>query len=381
MRVMVFGTYDTNVHPRVGILVEGLLRHGVDVVVCNAALGQDGGGSAQAPRREGGVRARVRHAARITELVRRARRLPRPDAVLCGYQGRVDIRVARRLFPHAPLLLDHLESADDVADRTGRPPRAGLRLAMRVEAAAIRIADLVLVDTEEHRRVLAGPDRERALVVPIGAAPPWFDAGRAVGADPAPEVRPIGVDNPLRVIAFGDYSPVQGAPVIGAALRQLDGYPLAVTMVGRGLQLQRTRDLVGQDPRVRWHAWAPDAELPRLVARHDVCLGIFGTGAKALRVVPNKVFQGAAAGCAVVTSDTAPQHRVLGDAARFVPTGNPDALADTLRRLTGHPPEVARLRAAAAEAARERFTPQAVVEPLVERLDSMIGKGVQRAAR
>ena len=49
----------------------------------------------------------------------------------------------------------------------------------------------------------------------------------------------------------------------------------------------------------------PAADLPALVAGHDVCLGIFGTGDKALRVVPNKVFQGAAAGCAIVTSTRA----------------------------------------------------------------------------
>lgn len=376
MRVMVFGTYDTTVHPRVAILVEGLQRQGVDVVVCNAALGQDDAGPARPPRdRQGRARARLRHAGRLGQLVAKTRRLPKPDVVLCGYQGRVDVQVARRLFPHVPLVLDHLASVDDVADRTGRPPRAGLRMAMRIESAAIRAADLVLVDTEEHRRVLGAADRERAVVVPIGAAPHWFDAGRGVGADPAPTPEPASTEHPLRIVAYGCYSPVQGTPVIGAALRQLDGYPLAVTLVGRGLQLQRTRDLVGQDPRVRWHAWVPGSELPRLVARHDVCLGIFGTGAKALRVVPNKVFQGAAAGCAVVTSDTAPQHRLLGGAAHFVPAGNPDALADTLRRLASHPAEVARLRGAAVELARERFTPQAVVEPLVERLETMVGKG------
>ena len=75
----------------------------------------------------------------------------------------------------------------------------------------------------------------------------------------------------------------------------------------------------------------PAANLPALVAGHDVCLGIFGTGDKALRVVPNKVFQGAAAGCAIVTSDTAPQRRALGDAAVLVPPGDPEALAAALR--------------------------------------------------
>lgn len=400
MRVMAFGTYDTTVHPRVGILVEGLRRHGIEVVTCNVPLGHmDAGPMVPPPSAHPGIpRQRIRHARCIAELVAKARRAPRPDVVIVGYQGRLDIQIARRLFPGVPLVLDHLESVDDVADRLGHAAQAELRKVDRIEQAAIAAARLVLVDTEEHRRVLAPAQRDRAVVVPIGAAPVWFDAGRAgpkVSPDPLDDAsaapRPDPLSEPaadfepgfrpgedLRVISVGLYSPVQGAPVIGAALSRLDGYPITVTMIGRGLQAQRTKDLVGPNaPRVTWRTWVPEAELPRLVAAHDVCLGVFGTGAKALRLVPNKVFQGAAAGCAVLTSDTAPQRRLLGAAGLFVPAGDSDALADALRRLAQHPPEVARLRAAAVALARERFVPEAVVEPLVERLREIVDKGVR----
>ena len=103
----------------------------------------------------------------------------------------------------------------------------------------------------------------------------------------------------------------------------------------------------------------PAADLPALVAGHDVCLGIFGTGDKALRVVPNKVFQGAAAGCAIVTSDTAPQRRALGDAAVLVPPGDPEALAAALRRLADDRADLARLRRQARGLARQPFAPDA----------------------
>ncbi|MGC0419110.1 glycosyltransferase family 4 protein [Embleya sp. AB8] len=378
MRVMAFGTYDTTVHPRVGILIEGLRRHGIEVVTCNVPLGHmDAGPMVPPPSVHPGIpRQRIRHARCIAELVAKARRAPRPDVVIVGYQGRLDIQIARRLFPHVPLVLDHLESVDDVADRLGQAAQAELRKVDRIEQAAIAAARLVLVDTEEHRRVLAPQQRDRAVVVPIGASSVWFDAGRK-GAAPAEAAEPTDGVEPtdLRVISFGLYSPVQGAPVIGAALSRLDGYPITVTMIGRGLQAQRTRDLVGPNaPRVTWRTWVPEAELPRLVAAHDVCLGVFGTGAKALRLVPNKVFQGAAAGCAVLTSDTAPQRRLLGAAGLFVPAGDSDALADALRRLAQHPPEATRLRAAAVALARERFVPEAVVEPLVDRLREIVDK-------
>jgi glycosyltransferase involved in cell wall biosynthesis len=110
------------------------------------------------------------------------------------------------------------------------------------------------------------------------------------------------------------------------------------------------------------------ADLPALVAGHDVCLGIFGRGDKALRVVPNKVFQGAAAGCAVVTSDTAPQRRALGECAVLVPPGDPQALAAALRALADDRDRLQALRTGAWTLARERFVPEAVVVPLVQRV-------------
>src|SRR6266516_2310209 len=91
--------------------------------------------------------------------------------------------------------------------------------------------------------------------------------------------------------------------------------PISVTMIGGGQDEAETRAAAAANQAVRWLGWVPATELPALVASHHVCLGIFGTGDKALQVVPNKVFQGAAAGCAIVTSDTPPQRRTLGDAA------------------------------------------------------------------
>jgi glycosyltransferase involved in cell wall biosynthesis len=84
--------------------------------------------------------------------------------------------------------------------------------------------------------------------------------------------------------------------------------------------------------------------------------------------VPNKVYEGAAAGCAVVTSDTPPQRRALAEAACLVPAGDAEALADALRMLADDPDRLADYRTRARLAAKERFTPAAIVWPLRERL-------------
>jgi glycosyltransferase involved in cell wall biosynthesis len=117
---------------------------------------------------------------------------------------------------------------------------------------------------------------------------------------------------------------------------------------------------------VRWIEWVEPADLPRLVAEHDVCLGIFSATAKGRRVVPNKVFQGLAAGCVVVTSDTPPQHRLLADLAVLVPPADPGALSEALVALTD--PAARATANARGCAGRERFRPGAVVPPLVAAL-------------
>ncbi|WP_255371600.1 glycosyltransferase [Cellulosimicrobium sp. CUA-896] len=292
------------------------------------------------------------------ELVVGARRTVRthgrPEVVLVGYMGHFDVVLARVLFPRSTVVLDHLVFAGDTATDRGA---AGLKVRMLhlLDRLATRCADLVLTDTDEHRRMLRRPGR--GVVVPVGAPQAWFDAA------PAPVARHAG--GSLRVVFFGLYTPLQGAPVIGAALAAAvaAGAPIQVTMVGTGQDLPATRRAMEGLGDVTWLEWVEPADLPALVASHDVCLGIFSSTPKGLRVVPNKVYQGLAAGCVVVTSDTRPQRDLLGEHVELVPPADPDALAARLVRLA----ESSDLAAARerATAGRASITPEVVVEPLL----------------
>ena len=360
MRVLLFGTYDTSAHPRVATIAEGMRARGAEVAECNAPLGLDTAarvGMLAQPWRVPALLARI--ARRWATLARTARRLPAPDVVVVGYLGHFDVHLARLIFRRVPVVLDHLVGASDTArDRRldGGPRQVLLRM---IDSAALRAADIVVVDTEEHLAALPPRHRQRAVVVPVGAPSGWHAAARPADQDSS---------EPLRVVFYGLYTPLQGTPVIGAALGRLAGAPIEVTMIGSGQDEAETKAAAAANPAVRWLDWVPAAELPALVAGHHVCLGIFGTGDKARRVVPNKVFQGAAAGCAVVTSDTPPQRRALADAALLVPPGDAEALAAALLRLAGDRAELVRLRGLAHRLAQQRFTPEAIVAPLVSRL-------------
>jgi glycosyltransferase involved in cell wall biosynthesis len=360
-RVLFFGTYDARLYPRIRVLQEGFAALGDEILECNVPLGLDTAMRVRILRRPWLLPILlVRIALAWSRLWLRSRRLPVVDLVVVGYMGHFDVHLARRLWPEVPVVLDHLISASDTALDRGARPGLVVRLLERLDRAALEAADVPCVDTQGHLELIRGEAHDRALVVPVGASEEWFHRPRPTSA------------GPLRVVFFGSFTPLQGAPVIGEAAALLSGErSVQLTLIGRGQDYDATRAAAMANASVEWVDWVDFDELPAVVATHDVCLGIFGTGPKALRVVPNKVFQGAAAGTAIVTSDTRPQRDALDRGAVFVPPGEARALAAALMELAASPGRVAQLRAAAYERAVLSFRPASVTAPLYARVASV----------
>ncbi|HYN56294.1 MAG TPA: methyltransferase domain-containing protein [Motilibacterales bacterium] len=423
-RLLVFGSYDATLHPRVAVLRDGLAARGWHVQELNEPLGAAtadkvaAAGSASAAMRLAGRQ--VRSWAR---LVRRSGGGPAPDVVLVGYMGHADVHLARLRYRRSVIALDHLVGlADTVRDR-----RLGggmkLRLLDLVDRAALRAADVVVVDTPLQAQALPAGARSRAVVVPVGAGREWFAAADRAAADwgadwaaahrrgargqvtavagassPTPgagatsaplpaepallagksaplpaEPALLSGERALRVVFFGLFTPLQGTPTIARAIDVLRDQPIEFTMIGHGQDLAEALALTRGSPRVRWLDWVDAQHLPALVAGHHVSLGIFGTGPKAQRVVPTKVYQGLAAGCAVVTAGT-PATGTLKDAVVSVPPGDPEALADALRHLALDKESltVARDRA---RAAAGQFSPEPATAGLDARLQATPKRG------
>lgn len=288
---------------------------------------------------------------------RRAARARRTEVVIVGYLGHLDVLLARVAFPDATIVLDFLVSGADTARDRGIHSGARLRLLSGLDRLAGRCADVVVVDTPESTALVAPSQRGKVVVAPVGAGQRWFRAGDLRG--------PAGRNGGLRVVFFGLFTPLQGTVFIGEALGKLaENRDIEYTLIGTGQDWEMARRAAARNPRVTWLEWVDSDRLPEEVAEHDVCLGIFGVTSKAARVVPNKVYQGSAAGCAIVTSDTGPQRRALGDAAWFVPPGDAEGLASALRCLAAEPRRLKHLQDAARRRSREMFTPAAVVGEL-----------------
>jgi glycosyltransferase involved in cell wall biosynthesis len=358
VRILAFGTYQAKSHPRISVLIEGLREHGHQVAEANVPLGLSTaervdmlGSAAGLPKLVGKL---ARSWAGLAGKSLRARGRNRPDALLIGYMGHFDVWLARLLFPRTTIVLDHLIYASTTAlDRGVGGGSITQRLLRFLDRSAIRLADVVLLDTEEHLELMPAGTAHKGLVVAVGAPRTWFVDSPA---DPAHEA--------LRVVFFGLFTPLQGAETIGEAIGLLSDADIEFTMIGSGQDLAATRSAAEGGAPTSWLPWVDAAELPGLVATFDVGLGIFGTTDKAQRVVPNKVYQCAAAGVAVVTSDTEAQRRILGGSADLVEAGSAEALAAALRALADDRARLAERRHDARSRADAHFTPAAVTEPL-----------------
>lgn len=364
--VVFFGSYDVTLHPRVAVLRDGFIDHGFAVTELNIPLGMSTAAKVDAASSVGGMVRLVIAVVRAWAGLWRAgrRHSGDPQVVVVGYMGHFDVHLAKWLWPEALVVLDHMVGLADTAVDRGLAKGLKLRVLERADRAAMNAANVVVVDTVEQHDSLPVEVRGRAVVAPVGATEEWFTA-----ATDRPRREP---DDPVKVCYIGLYTPLHGAEVIGRAIARLsDDHRFEFTMVGSGQDQEATRRAAG-DATVRWIDWVPVADLPGLVASNDVSLGIFGTTEKALRVVPMKVYQGLAAGCTVVTSDTPAQRRALGESVDFVTPGDDEDLARVLVRiaagLVSQRDDETDIAVSRSVDATAWFRPERVVEALVSRV-------------
>lgn len=354
--VLAFGTYNLRKHPRVGIILDGLRDNGMHVEEINKPLLLTTAqrvdilkhpwklfGFAWTILKSWGA---LSHRAKSWMKVH-----GKPRAVIVGYMGHFDVLLARHIIKDVPIILDHLIFAGDTAVDRGVK---GLKVTMlrHLDKWAVNAADLVIVDTQEHRQML--PAGVESMVVPVGASAEWY------------EVRKAGNERNHDVIFYGLYTPLQGAPVIAQALRILaeDGITPHVTMVGKGQDYPQVVKICEGLDNVDFVEWVEPERLPRVVASHKIALGIFSTTAKGMHVVPNKVYQSMAAGCAVITSGTAPQRRMLQDSVIFVRPGDPHDLANAISSMLASEEILHEWQRAASEKSDD-FTGEILSRPIV----------------
>jgi len=354
MRALYFGTYERD-YPRNAQVISCLRGAGVAVLEHHVGVWEG---------RRDSFRAGLGSAARLAAAELRLLRRPQEpfDVLLVGYPGHFDLPAARRAAGERPVVFNPLVSLADtfVADR-GRfqPGSLAARALETIDRKALRAATVVVADTRanaDHLARAAGLDQERVEVCFVGAEERLFQPGWSPR-------------EPFTCLFVGKLIPLHGLETILAAARAVPDVPLR--LVGSG-QLEEA--LGDRPPNVEWVRWVDYERLPGELHAAGCALGIFGTSAKAQRVIPNKAFQALACGTPLVTADTPGARELLvdGESALLVTPGDADALAAALRRLAGD----ADLRRRLSEGGRAAYEAQASEAVLGRRWREVLERAV-----
>ncbi len=272
-----------------------------------------------------------------------------------------------------PVILDALVSQYDteVVDRkriSRGSPRAWFLWAL--DWFSCFVADAIVVDTNEHKKFFTEKffvNARKILVVPVGCRSDLFV--------PLPQREPDGAF----VVEFhGGFSPLQGVEYIldAAKVLQDKGENVRFELTGEGQlsnALRRRAQELGL-ANVVFLGRSSLEGLPHSIARGDICLGVFGTTAKALRVIPNKVYECMSCGKPVITERSPAALEKLRDRedVYMVEPGNGADIAEKTLELKRDAKSRIRLGERARETSLNTLSPRAVVKNLVDWLASHV---------
>lgn len=248
-----------------------------------------------------------------------------------------------------PLLLDlHEDMPEFFRDRFASAAlRPLLPLVSGAARASAAVADELITVHEPLRQlsIRRGVPPEKITVVMNSADPRLFDPSRHPR-------RPFMDDGELRLIHHSSLQRIYGQEILIEAVARIgDSLPLRLDVYGDGPYRDALEAAVARTAtadRVHLNGPVPLDDLPGLIAGADI--GVVPTLAEPYLQysLSTKLLEYAAMGITIVASDLATvRAHFTDDAVRYVPGGDPEALAAALLGLAADPLAAARLGAEA----------------------------------
>jgi len=279
MRVCFFGGYNPK-YIRNVIIKEGLIKNGVEVVECH-------------------TKSKFKFWLRYPILFfRHLKFFPvKYDFIFVPAFRHKDVLLAKLigLLTNKPVVFDPLVSRYEtkVLDQKRVPAYSmQARYNFKIDRLSFKLADIILVDTFAHADFYArefGINRSKFSRVPVGVSDELFSLIKTEGKEESRK------GNNFLVQFYGSFLPLQGIEYIVQAARIVGtrDKTICFELIGSGQTFAMIKGLIEEleFKNIVLRNWVPFNELPELISRADICLGIFGNTEKARRVVPNKVFQ------------------------------------------------------------------------------------------
>ncbi|MBE7214632.1 glycosyltransferase [Shewanella benthica] len=369
--IIYWGTYDLS-KPRNPILHDSLEQAGCTVMTCHENIWAANNDKSQIKGLSSWLSIAWRHLLAYPRLVVKLFRLKKSNFIIVGYLGHLDIFV---LWPFArirgiPIVWDAFISLYNtvVEDRKMFGKRHPVSLVLYAwEWLACRLADAVLLDTNEHAdyfRRRYHLEHNKVHYTFVGAEDHFFQS--------QPDTKSASNDDgPIEVLFYGTFIPLHGISTIIKACRLVPSEMANWTIIGKGQEESKIQAELDSDhiSNLEWIKWVPYKELGRKIQEADVCLGIFGDTKKSAMVIPNKVFQIIAASRPVITRDSPAIVELLSHTDKgvwLVPPEDEEALAQAVKEVYLQRPE---LRSSGLYFdIKHRITPKAIGSQLLDSL-------------
>lgn len=370
-KIIAFGAYDTR-KPRVRLLIDAIRRRGAlagEILIPAWEKVPE----TNIPSRFSILKVLATIVLRYPWALWRLMRTQKGSAILLPYPGIVEIFLIApiaRILRRKVVLDAFLPIHDTIVSDRALINQHGL-LAKAIwwfERTGLRLADIILADTDAHGDYFAqefGIDPAKFVTVLVGAETQFSpEAAR----DDVEDLLGPRDGRPI-VLFYGQLIPLHGVPTIIEAAEVSRGSGARWIIVGRGQLEPMLRETMASEKgtAIEWIEWVDYKRLPALIARADICLGVFGASEKAARVIPNKLFQQLAVGKPVITRESpavAPLAKVHPQSLCTVPPTDPRALADAVASALAGDTRLAPLPAQAIA----QLSHEAGVDRLLERL-------------
>lgn len=310
MVICYFGIYKPN-YSRNKILLSGLKSSGVEILEC---------------------RTDKKGIFKYFDLIKKHWQIRNDyDVMFVAYPGFQPVILAKFLTSK-PIIFDAFVSLYDsmVLDRKS-VSRNSLKAKYFwwLDKLSITAADLVLMDTNEHKKYLATEfsiKDSKIKRIFLGADTNIFFPRKNVVKN-----------DKFKVLFYGTYIPLQGVEYIVRSAKILEQEKdIEFELIGDGQEKNNILELAKEleIKNIDFKNNVSVNELAERISQADVCLGIFGNTEKARRVIPNKVYECVAMNRPVITADTQAVRELFSDSELFlVDSSNPRKIADAIIKV------------------------------------------------
>ena len=258
-----------------------------------------------------------------------------------------------------PFVYDLFVSLHRTAEMRDVDPRV-VRAVYVIERLTYRLPDRHLVGTDQFAELYSdmyGIPRSRFVRLPPGADSDWFYPRTDV------ERR-----ERFTVLYWGNFLPHHGVGTILGAATELRGEPYELVFLGDGPERERYEQMAADLnlANVRFEGFVSREDQQEWIASSQVALGVFADDPRTMASITNKVSEGVASRCAVLTaaSPAIDEWFDHGESTYTVPPADPVALSEAIRTLAGDPELVRRIERGGHEVYEHEFAIERVAEIL-----------------